>query len=449
MCQGCFGDEWDQFLDALSTTFDQLVPVIRGIAMAISYIPVFGTGVSFLLNAGITLAQGGNLEKAVLDGVGAALPGQPASGVAFNAARSLAKGDRVDRVAIAALPLDPSVKEVVSVAMDIAVAVAQRQDLGEAALEQLYARLPDEGKQAVDLARRAARGEAVEDELLRRGIELARERGGEAAVNRYIAESGFQASVDTLDIDLQIGLRSGLVVGGAEQHQYIGPLFDPAEKNSEALNRHAARGREIIDTGVVWFGRTVSDIRASSAFTFTRQVVDPFTNVLGPHTIRHEITDRWRRGFDVAWGACEGKDQHDQEQDLVRQWLAHTYAQQAFDVGQAMQHYRTWAVIRGEAEPEALRHVQMAPRPAPDQIRGTAERDREVFDRLERAENRRDGQIEGTANRRAPAVRGLAPRRQRADEQIQGTARDTLAGQIQAVGEAAGERFLYREGRFR
>jgi hypothetical protein len=66
-CDGCFGNAWDQFVDDVSTTFTKMVPVIRGIAMATSYIPVFGTAVSFLINASVSLAQGASVDSAFLD----------------------------------------------------------------------------------------------------------------------------------------------------------------------------------------------------------------------------------------------------------------------------------------------------------------------------------------------------------------------------------------------
>jgi hypothetical protein len=374
MCDGCFGSAWDRFLDDLSTTFDQLIPVIRGIAFAVSYIPGLGTGVSFLLNAAVSLAQGASVEDAVLDGVGGALPGQPASGAAFNASRALIRGDRVDQAAIAALPVDRSVREVISAAMDIAVAISEGQDMSNAALDELYQRMPENARGAMDLARRAARGERIDDASLQMAMDVVRPRG-EAAVNRLIAEAGFQASLDGLDPNLRIGLQTGLIVGKAEAHKYIGPLWSTTEDNPATLDEHAARGRQIMATGVEWFGRRIEDIRAGRSLTFTRKIVDPFTNVLRPQTMRYEIGDQWRRGFDVGFGLCEGKAEDDQEQQTVKGWLAHPYAYQGFDVAQAMQHYRTSSVIRGRGDEDVWRHTEPAPEHDPNAIQGTADQD--------------------------------------------------------------------------
>jgi hypothetical protein len=342
-CDGCFGSAWDQFLDDLSTTFTEMVPVIRGIAMAVSYIPVFGTAVSFLINASVSLAQGASVDSAFLDGVAGALPGQPASGAAFNATRALMRGDRIDHVAIAALPVDQSIKDVVAAVIDIAVAVTRGEKLTNIALDQLYARLPSDGKRAMDIARKVVNGEnvagVVVNDAMRAAADAAKAQG-EDAVNRYVAEAGFESAIDTLAPELQAALRAGVVAGHSERHQLIG-TFDSSEKNVASNDAYAIKGQQIIASGAMYGSRRLSDIRNSKRFTFTHDAFDALTGTVQRRTDVYDITDPWRRGFDVAIGLCEGMSQDGPGQQRVRMSLGTLPPQRGFDAGQAIQFQRT------------------------------------------------------------------------------------------------------------
>ncbi|MDB5663126.1 MAG: hypothetical protein JWN59_1464 [Sphingomonas bacterium] len=343
MCDGCFGDEWDQFTEDLSSTFDTMVPVIRIIAMAISYIPVLGTAVSFVINASVSLAQGANVDEAFLDGVGAALPGQPVSGSAYNAVRAVIRGDRIDQVVINALPLDDGIKSVLAPALDIAVGVAHGRDFTDIAIDQLFEVLPDEGKNAIDIARHIISGEdaggLIVDDSMRAAADAARSQG-QGAINKYIAQAGFQGALQAIDPELGAAVIAGLVAGNSERHQFIG-TFDFSEKNVHTNDDLARKGQSIAAAGARWRFRLLSKIRAAPTFTFTRTAFDALSGTMQPRTDVYEINDQWRRGFDVAVGLCEGMSADGPGQQAVKLSLGNPHAKNGFDVGQYIQHSRT------------------------------------------------------------------------------------------------------------
>jgi hypothetical protein len=103
MCPACFGDMWNQFVDDLERTLDELLPAIKAVSVIASYFPVVGTAVSFLLESSMSLAKGRGLDQAALDGLGNALPGQPVSGAAYRVVRTIVREGSLDEVALCAL----------------------------------------------------------------------------------------------------------------------------------------------------------------------------------------------------------------------------------------------------------------------------------------------------------------------------------------------------------
>jgi hypothetical protein len=82
--------------------------------------------------------------------------------------------------------------------------------------------------------------------------------------------------------------------------------FDFSEKSPEANERLAVKGQQIINAGAEWRGVLLSDIRKGSSFTMTHPRFDALTGITSPGTDRWEITDVWRRAFDIGIGTAEG-----------------------------------------------------------------------------------------------------------------------------------------------
>jgi hypothetical protein len=342
MCEGCFGTAWDQFMEDLSSTIDELLPVIKGISIAASYFPVIGTAVSFLLDASVSLAKGSSLDEAALDGIGDALPGQPATGMAYRAVRTTLRQGSLDEIALSALPVDDSTRTAIGSSVKIGLAIANGEPITQAALDEIYSRLPETGKRGIDVARRIINGDDVQElavsEAAKAAAELAKSQG-EIAINRFIVQSGFQSAVETMDPNLQAALRTGLVIGHIERRQFIGE-FNANEEHVERNDALVAKGQAIIASGATWRGRKLADIRSASNFAFTHKDLHPLSHTEQLRTDIHEITDEWRRGFDSAIGLCEGRSADDDEQRQVRLSLGKFNVQQGFDAGQFIQQSR-------------------------------------------------------------------------------------------------------------
>jgi len=313
--------------------------------MVVSYIPVIGTAISFALNASISLAQGQTVDQAFLDGVGAALPGQPMSGEAFNAVRAIAKGDPIDKIAIAALPLDQSTKDLISTASDVIQAIVNGEPITRIAVDELYANLPDAGKKAMDIAKRVVNGENIPGIVVsdaERAVINAAVAGGESAVNKYISEAGYQAALSTIDPSLRDAITVGLMAGAMEKHadQFVG-TFNFSDKAPATNDAYAAKGRQIIASGAKYNNVKLADILQGSRFTI---VVNMFNAVEGhpeKRAVTYEIDDLWRRGFEVAIGLCEGMSEDGPGQQGVKVSLGNIHTQNGFDAGQAVQYHRT------------------------------------------------------------------------------------------------------------
>jgi hypothetical protein len=354
-CRGCGPDLWEQFCADLSRTYTDMIPVIRGIAMVCSYVPVFGGAVSFVIQTTVSLTEGRSFDAAFLDGVGGALPGQPASGMAFAAARSMINGDRIDKIAfdtaMSALHVEPQWSEVIGTAIEIAVDVAQGKPIAAIALDELRKQLPETGRHAMDLARRACNGENIGVLLSAEAMAAAHAAvdQGEAAVGSYVAQAGFQGALDVLPQQLQDAVKAGLVVGVIEAHSkpFVGTFGSVPEKNVVVNESHLEKGQRLIAAGAKYNGKLLSEILAGDSFTIGVDQPDALSGTLVHRMIEYRasgpwaanqrpLTDAWRRGFTIAIGVCEGSSQAGPGQTAVYQSMAEAGGRDGFDAGQAV-----------------------------------------------------------------------------------------------------------------
>jgi hypothetical protein len=349
----------EQFLEDLGKTAGSVAPFLKVVSVIVSYVPVLGTAVSFIINASLSLARGENISEAMLEGVANSIPGQPMSGSAFRAVVSIAKGERFDKAAIAALPVDQTTRDIITAAVDVFLPIAAGQPVTDVLLSQVYSRLPEEGKRAMDVAKRLVSGEnvlgVIATEVMRDAAKIAREKGPEAA-RKFIAETGFQAGVEQLSPGMKDAVMMALVAGEANRQQFIG-VFDSTEKNIGTNDALASKGQKIINSGARWRNRPLTEVRAAKFFTLSRKALDPMSGALVPRTDIFEISDDWRRGFDVAIGLCEGVKEDSQVQQQVRASLARLPVQQGFDSGQFVQFERT---ITEERKPPSVTQTKTA-----------------------------------------------------------------------------------------
>lgn len=374
-CKPC-STSGEDFRDGLSQALGEMSQAVRIIAMAVSYIPVFGTAVSFVLNASLSLAEGEGFSEAMLDGVGSALPGQPATGMAFNAVRSIAKGERIDKIAIAALPLDPSTKKTINAVVSIVESIANGERIDTLAMNTVYNYLPPEGQKAMSLARRIAGGEnigklALEEAgntaigqqvkatvaQVQQAYETAKAMGPEA-INAFIVQAGYQGSVDTLPPNVKESVLAAMMIGRAEKAKFAleARTFTteewPGQKSTN--DQLEAQGRAIVNSGATvkndtGYNQPLYEIR--NKYPTWKTVVqhttrwDPITNITSQERWTEEnddpITEDWRRGFDIGIGLCQEMSEEGPGQNKIRASLTLRSKMLGFRAGQIIQYKRT------------------------------------------------------------------------------------------------------------
>ncbi len=362
----------EEFLENLEATGQVMIPVVRGIAMAVSYIPVLGTAVSFVINATISLAEGEGFDEAMLDGIGGALPGQPASGAAFNVVRSIAKGERIDGILVAALPVSEDMKKVVLVGIKLFERIADGEPIGRVALDEIQRQLPPNGQKAMAYARRVADGENIGTMALKeiQGLGEAQiqpfidaakaaKAQGEAQYNSFLAQVGYQATMDTTPGDVREGVKAGLITNQVAYRASFrrdgsnGMRFNNAELDPKTLDDWAARGVALANSGAIYITSTayhqpLSEIRAnfSRGGNWTIKHKTRFDGLTG-RTVQEDWTQTvpidapFRRGFDVGLGVCQGCSADGPGQQKIRVLLNNEHAKAGFDAAQRLQFDRT------------------------------------------------------------------------------------------------------------
>jgi len=363
-CQKCetpLEATWSDVLEALPIA-------ARGIAMIASYVPVYGTALSLIINTTVSLAEGESIDQSLLDGIGGALPGQPTSGMVFNAGVAIGKGERLDHIAIDSLPVDNSVKVVLKAAVEVVYRIACGQNVTDVAYNAVHQILPPEAQQGMDYARRVINGENVPEMILSEAeqmvvnsvrdkaqfiLEDAKAKGADALsaaradvdsmFNQYAAEFGYQMALDRLPSEargwVQLGLAGGTVLKGPQQ--FIGTFGSIAETNTAANDSYETKGQTLISSGIKYRTKLVSDILKESKFVVVIDFYDSLNSVWTKRTMKYDITDAWRRGFTIAIGVCEGSSERGPGQLAVYQTLAEAGGRDGFDAGQAVQYNRT------------------------------------------------------------------------------------------------------------
>lgn len=368
-CQEC-----ETWLEGAWEAIGDAIPVVaRGVAMVASYIPVYGTALSLVINTTVSLAEGEDIDDAFVEGIGRALPGQPASGVVFTAGVGIAKGERLDHVFLDAtasgLGLDQSVTNLLKAADEAFYNIASGQNIGDVAFGTIGQFLPDEAQQGMQLARRFISGENVPEMILsqservvadevrnsaRRLLEIARRQGPaelaktEATVNamfnQYAVEFGYQMAVDRLPPNVQGHIQVGMTAGAAlagRPAQFIGTFGSVPETNAAANDSYEAKGAQLIASGIKYHAKPVSDILKQATFSIVVDAYDALNSVWTRRPMVYQITDAWRRGFTIAIGVCEGSSVRGLGQTAVYQTLAEEGGRAGFDAGQAVQFNRT------------------------------------------------------------------------------------------------------------
>lgn len=360
----------EDFRDGLESAVEQIAPALRAIAMVASYMPGIGTAVSVIINTSVTLAEGGSIEKAAVTGLRDALPGQPASGMVFDSARSIVRGDPIIeapiRGLIGVIP-DPTTRNYILTAVDIAKDVIDGKRIDTTALDRIMQNLPDSAKGLLDVARSLSEGRDVQDIAIRaadaasgitgagsleaaqalRSAAIEARNKGQAAVDQFLAEVGFHAVVRQVPEAYRQAVMAGLITGRSEKHQFIGTFGSVPETNVPINDGYLQTGQRLIESGAKYQGDLISDILKGRKFTINIDQFDTLNGVWGKQTVTYEAngpwasSDAWRRGFTIALAVCDRSSERNPGQAAVYQTMAEAGGRAGFDAGQAVQFHRT------------------------------------------------------------------------------------------------------------
>jgi hypothetical protein len=128
----------------------------------ISFVPGIGQGVAGAIGASLALASGMPITQAVLEGVKGALPGGALAKAAFDVGEAAIQGRPIDQIALAALPLTPQQKDIVTRGLATAKALAHGQRVDQALLNQAMTLLPETARKAVQIGMALGHGQVLQ-----------------------------------------------------------------------------------------------------------------------------------------------------------------------------------------------------------------------------------------------------------------------------------------------
>lgn len=309
-CRGC-----STVLEQVRDGFEEGGPAfISLIAAVASFIPGLGTAVAVVLRAGLSLAEGQDIDDAFIEGCKAAIPGGVVAEMAFNAGQAALRGESLEDIGIDALPLSSTIKDAIKVGLQIAEQIASGTPIAKILLDQAYAALPEYGQRAVDIA------VAIED-------------------GRSPAEIIVEQTQRDLPPWLQVGLTAGMAVGFAQNLQAnvtpqgIGALgrIDTAPGNDELARRGSIMVRA---DSLAW--------HQSRLLSWPPQKV---TN------------DEWRRGYFIGTAVSYGYSLAGPGQDVVRATMKSISEFNGFDAARALQYKQTLERQKAQAMSIVLRVI--------------------------------------------------------------------------------------------
>lgn len=131
------------------------VRAVKGVApyarMVVSLVPGVGTGIGAALSAGLALAEGQPITAAIQEAVKGAIPGGTLVKQAFDVSLAAAQGKRIDKIALAALPLNGTQKRALGSALNVVADAAAGKRVDKSILKNAMKSIPKEYTKAIDI----------------------------------------------------------------------------------------------------------------------------------------------------------------------------------------------------------------------------------------------------------------------------------------------------------
>jgi hypothetical protein len=301
---------------------ETLGPLFHAIAGVVAYVPGFGTAVAYVLNTATSLAEGAPITEAALDAVKGALPGQPASTMAFDAAVAIARGEPIASVGIDALPVDDSVKDYIKTGASVVQELASGKPIAAVALTEIYNQLPPAGQQAMDVAKKVANGEDVGNIALQEAGSYLKD-ATQQQVNEFIANVGYQQLMLGVPDDIRKAVDAANALAYAMQAQQGAPIGH----YFVTLGRVETAKDKIRNDALAAKGQAI----ASGNFVVkTRRERKSFL----PQAVTNDV---WRRGFDIGTAAAYGLTANTSALNAVQSSLGNITAMRGFAAGRDLQ----------------------------------------------------------------------------------------------------------------
>lgn len=171
--------------------------------IVVSFVPGIGTGIGAAIAAGVALSEGKSITEAVVAAAQASIPGGPIAQAAFNVSYSVASGQPIDEVALAAVPLPPEQKELIKSGVSAAKALGDGKAVNEAIVKVVVDQLPGtpEQKKALTeglvIAKEVIQGKPVDSIAYNRGKEyLPPEVQGAIQIATSLAQAKSSQEID-------------------------------------------------------------------------------------------------------------------------------------------------------------------------------------------------------------------------------------------------------------
>lgn len=136
-------------LERTMSSAKTLAPYVQTI---VATVPGVGTGVAGAIGASIALAEGKDIDEAMLEGIRGSVPGGAVGRACFEITEGVLSGQSLDEMALDALPIPAESRKYMSSALKITKALAKGKTPSKELLTLAYDQLPADAKKTVDSA---------------------------------------------------------------------------------------------------------------------------------------------------------------------------------------------------------------------------------------------------------------------------------------------------------